>query len=258
MFLANLLRDLGFSENEASMYLALLELKGFHKASEIANKANLKRTTGYCILNDLWRKDICKCKNLNNIKYFTLNASLIDNLKAHIDKQKLKAAENEQKFLKATPFLQKLSPFATFYEGIEEIKIMYEDILKEKTEISAFINLNGLDKEIAGFLTKDFLPKLTANGIKSNLICTEFINTKINKDFFANCLTKHIILPYNLFNFQGQITIYNKKISFCAFSPTELIGAIIQSQTLSAMMKSIFQLCWQIGYEYDEFLRSIE
>ena len=49
------LEGIGFSKRETSVYLALLEL-GKATVSQIARKANINRTTGYDILDNLVNK----------------------------------------------------------------------------------------------------------------------------------------------------------------------------------------------------------
>src|SRR3989338_10457851 len=49
------LLEMGFSEKEAKIYMALLSL-GKGTVSEITRKAGINRTTGYDILNDLVQK----------------------------------------------------------------------------------------------------------------------------------------------------------------------------------------------------------
>src|SRR3989338_5838037 len=51
------LRTLGFSEKEATVYVALLEL-GRGTVTEIARKAGINRTTGYDILDSLSNKGV--------------------------------------------------------------------------------------------------------------------------------------------------------------------------------------------------------
>lgn len=55
MEINRILENLGFSDNEAKVYLAALET-GLSSAQDIADKAKLKRTTTYSVLDVLVRK----------------------------------------------------------------------------------------------------------------------------------------------------------------------------------------------------------
>ncbi|MEI6144413.1 MAG: helix-turn-helix domain-containing protein, partial [Candidatus Berkelbacteria bacterium] len=64
------LKNLGFSENEAKVYLASLEM-GVSSAQEIAKKADILRTTGYSVLEQLVvRGVIIKTKKNSVNRYF--------------------------------------------------------------------------------------------------------------------------------------------------------------------------------------------
>ena len=57
MHTQQLLQKLGFSGNEAKVYLAALEM-GLSSAQDIAEKAGIKRTTGYSVLSYLVNRGV--------------------------------------------------------------------------------------------------------------------------------------------------------------------------------------------------------
>ncbi len=57
MQINQIFKNLGFSENETKIYLAALET-GLTSAQNIADKAELKRTTVYSVLDALIKKNI--------------------------------------------------------------------------------------------------------------------------------------------------------------------------------------------------------
>ena len=64
-----ILQDLGLSDKEAEVYLALLKL-GEETASRISQIADLNRITAYVILKNLQEKGFCSVYNKNNVQYF--------------------------------------------------------------------------------------------------------------------------------------------------------------------------------------------
>jgi sugar-specific transcriptional regulator TrmB len=69
--LSQVLQDNGFTEKEAKIYLAALELNNA-PASSIARHASENRVTAYTILKDLCKKGIANEITRNRIKYYTV------------------------------------------------------------------------------------------------------------------------------------------------------------------------------------------
>jgi len=258
MFLPKLLKNLGFSSNQIAIYLGLVDLKDFHKVSEIAKNANLNRTTAYAILEDFCRQGICKFEEKSQVKKFKLLGSITKNLKKYIDYKKTQIADNEKQLAKASPEFENLTPFVSFYEGIEEMKEMYLSLLKEKSNMYCFANLEEINSEMKKFLLNVFLPKRQTLKIKSNVVVSQkdFAKDK-NQKSILKFATNKLLIPHEVFKFQGEIIMCNNKILFASYKSNELIGLIIQSENLNKMMRAIFDMCWQVAGEYDEFLRSI-
>ncbi|MFH1456788.1 MAG: helix-turn-helix domain-containing protein, partial [Patescibacteria group bacterium] len=65
----NLLKYLNFSEKESNVYLALLEV-GQSKASDIAKKTNINRTTVYDLCESLMKKGLLSKYKKSSGTYF--------------------------------------------------------------------------------------------------------------------------------------------------------------------------------------------
>lgn len=68
----NILKDLGLSTNEISVYEALVKLKGSSSAGEIIKITNLHRNIVYDALNHLENKRLLQIIEKNKKKFFTL------------------------------------------------------------------------------------------------------------------------------------------------------------------------------------------
>ena len=95
----NLMR-LGLTENEAKVYLALLEI-GSTSAGEIIKKTKLHRNIVYDNLEKLIEKGLVSFVLIKNIKHFEVNSS--HELWDFIDKQKEEVLEKEVLIKKILP-----------------------------------------------------------------------------------------------------------------------------------------------------------
>jgi len=89
------LEDLGLSNEEARVYLAILELGGSY-VSNIGKKAGISRVNVYYILGNLVKKGIVSSVEKNNIKFFS------------VESPKILVNQLEEKFLHAKKLLPEL------------------------------------------------------------------------------------------------------------------------------------------------------
>ena len=123
-----LLQKLGFSDNEAKVYLAALE-SGLSSAQNIALKAGLKRTTAYSVLSYLVNRGVMGKTKIKGKTRFVAEPpqrllTLINELESGI-KQALPQ-------LDAIYNRNDVKPKITFYEGVNAVQKIYDDTLIEK------------------------------------------------------------------------------------------------------------------------------
>lgn len=131
-------RQLGFSANEISVYLALAEL-GKSTASLLAKKVRIPRTTAYSVLDSLVSKGIVAQEQRGNTKFYAVNK--VDSLLRITEQEK---SELEVKEYAASQLVNLVKPFFSgknysipsikFYEGQENVESMLFDHAKEWQE----------------------------------------------------------------------------------------------------------------------------
>ena len=126
------LSDLGFSDKETRVYLALLSL-GRGTVSAIARAAGINRTTGYNILDVLVSKGLARISGKEpKEEYVAESPSVIPALL----KQKIANYKTQlEKAMTLVPRLKTIHnladrPKVKFYEGQEGYLTVYENILK--------------------------------------------------------------------------------------------------------------------------------
>ena len=131
MRLQNLFIKLGFSDNEARVYLAILKLRE-ESANTIAKHAGVKRPTTYVILNRLLERGLLSSITKDGKTFYrSLDPTIL-----------LETKYTEYESLKnALPALQKLNqnyqiiPRTSVYEGKQGLIRIMDDVLSSSTEL---------------------------------------------------------------------------------------------------------------------------
>lgn len=239
------LTDLGLTEEEAKVYLATLELGGSY-VSTIAKKAGINRVACYHTLDNLLRKNLIATIKKNNMKYF------------FVESPQLLVNQLEQKFEHAKSILPELlsitnamayKPKIQYFEGLEEIKKIFEDTLLDTKELLGYTNLADLPNVIPEKFLKEYAANKTKSGIKTRMLspispeAQKYLEKYYPSDFDRN-LVEILFVNKEQFHFEYEINIYGDKVSIVSLNPDELIGLIIQSPIYAKTQRGIFNLAW--------------
>ena len=240
--LKEIINDLWFTEKESSIYIACLELWNA-AASSIARRSWENRITTYNILKDLKKRWISQELTKNKIKYFSvISPSVL------LKKEK----EKIEKLEKAIPELLAITnsfgskPKVYFYEWIDGLIEVYEELLTSSTEIKAFFWFSDIEnKKFKKYAVNEFLPKRVKNNIFAKVILP---NTEWNieyKKLDKKYNRKSILLDKNIYKMKNEINIYSwDRIAISLFSENEVWWLIIQSKSLHESLESLFDFIW--------------
>ncbi len=131
------LKDIGLSEKEASVYLALLAVESSN-VSELATKTGIKRTTVYPVLDVLIKKGLVnEMKNGTKVEY---QAEQPERLETYIEAERIKLNEQHNLLKEVIPRLKSISrdtgerPIIKYYEGREGILESIKEYLHDAKE----------------------------------------------------------------------------------------------------------------------------
>ena len=243
--MVNDLIDLGLSQEEAKVYLAILELGGSY-ASNIARKAGIHRATCYHILNNLKTKGFINSYTKDKAQWFNAdNPSRI----IEMERLRLQHAQDLVPQLLSIANAITFKPKIRFYEGVEGVKNVFEDILKTKDkEVLGYTNIGALGvlltdyfkeycrKKIQRKLKTRYISPATKEGVD---IVEKYYPKNYNKD-----LVEILLVNKKEFYFENEISIYENKVAIFSLNPDEVIGILIESATFAKSMRSIFDLAW--------------
>jgi predicted transcriptional regulator len=233
----NLLKKIGFSQNEAKVYLAALE-SGLNSAQNIAKKANLQRTTTYSVLGYLVERGVIgKSKENNKTRYKAESPnkllSIINDLHQEIQKKlpEMEAVYNGSE----------TKPRIVFYEGKGAIQNVYDDTLREKPKeilewnTDAYFNYPTVDQV--------YISKRMSLGIYAKRIAGSGSRWQVkHKGYDKSELSETLIVPREKFWPGIEVNIYNNKVAFLNYA--EEMSVIIESKAIAEAMRQAYNLSW--------------
>lgn len=241
------LQGLGLSEKETKVYMASLEL-GSYAVQEIARKAGVNRATTYVQIESLIKKGLMSSVIRGKKRYF--NAENPGYLLKLLDKQKFEINDKRREFEKYIPELEAMfnnaqeKPKVKYYEGVEGIKAIQNDIMREdKGKIRR--EIADLDRSYELFPPH---PKDHRSKIKEKLrhlplqaIYTSKQGAILPKKEFNQ---EMLFVPYDKFNFPADICLYGgNKVAF--INCFKANGVIIENKEIFDSINSLFELAWE-------------
>lgn len=249
----NILKQLSFDEEEVKCYLFLLE-KGPLTAGALAKRLGVPRSSLYGFLKRLTNENLVVESQKGGIKIFNAEPPEKINL---LFGQKIESLEKARSdYVKILPELKNKkgdkyqAPKMQIFEGKEELKNALKDMLMYRhMETLAF----WPQKKMVEVLGGEFMRYHNKERIKNNLsvraIWPKNQNIKIKDHQYLGSGEEFLrdirITPPNI-DFHMGYWIYGNKIVFIS-SAEESFGFIIQSSEMAQMLKTQFEILWQIS-----------
>lgn len=230
----------GLSGKEASVYLSLLAL-GRSTVNQIAEKADLIRTTTYDILKGLKEKGLVSSIMLNKTLYFEASPpqKLADILRERLEL--IEAVVPEMSQLKEeTPSRPKVE----FYEGKEGVKTVFREILKAKGALCAYSN-NKLMVDLLPLFAPNFIRDRVKAGIPIRIFSEDSPTTqKLLVERDRHELRKTRILA-GLKNSAMNIYISDDAVFILGSDKNEPDGIIVRYRDFAHCQQIIFEELWK-------------
>ena len=241
----------GFSTNESSIFLSLLEL-GRGTVTQITRKAGLNRTTGYDVLDNLVSKGLASISGKEpKQEYIAESPDHILNLIKKNIEDKNTQLENIKNILPELRSLHNVlgRPKVRFYEGKEGLRDVYEDTLTSHEPIRAYATYDDMQKALPGYFPEYFYRR-AKKGIAIRAI---FPHTQAGLDlskYDEEQMRETAIVPSDKFYFSPEINIYDDKVMIASWK--ESLGIIIESHEIADAMKKVFELAWAEARRLDK------
>ncbi len=234
--------DLGFTEKEAKVYLALLEL-GTQPASVIAKKTQFPKATVLFLFDILFKKGYLKRSQKGRIFYFYADPK-------DLEKEKLQEIQNQKNALNQTiPLLQEFkSPFSSppkilFFEGLEGCRKAYSLLLESKTTILEFAAHNDLVKMGEDFIN-NFIAERSRRKIFIKSICQQSsLHSSFQKKNKAQ-RRELTLFPPLVGSLYSSIAIFENKVLLLNLYH-DAFAILIENKEVAETLKTIHALCWK-------------
>lgn len=247
MHIEKFLEQYGFTNKQAKIYLATLEL--WHApASTIARFCGEHRLTVYSILKELLKKWLVREVTKNKVNNYTAVSPEVIMQEYQAKYEALQAKMPELMAI-AENFSSK--PRLQFFEGEDGVKQVYEELLKTHEPLFAFLSDDDIAPELKKYLNETFVAKRKKHKIHASVIVR---NTKANKQYLSKTnkdkLTETRLIDSEMLGLEGEIILFGEnKIAWALYSPKEMSAFVIESTQLYNTLKSIFmfirnQLPW--------------
>lgn len=248
--LEQILKNLWYKELEIKIFLTSASL-WISPASTIAKKTWIKRTTCYQILESLCQRNIMKQSMKSKMKFY--EAVSIDELsillKNNIEELQSNFSIIEQNKQELEKLYQKniWDTKISFYEGFDDIKHAYNDILNADDE--EIYSISNRDFNIKKHPLKEFWDKYFYKRIEmkkmsytiSSSIESSGANLDINEKKFRETLT----LPESMLSVYWDVKVSWKHFVIVSQNEWRIFGVAIKNREIANMFKSLIKEVWQ-------------
>ena len=237
------LKEIGLSEKEAEVYLALLQGDNF-SILDLAKKTKINRTTIYPVIKSLAEKGLVS-ETVTNSKT-SYQAESPERLETYLERQKILLDENTKKIKDIIPQLKSVQremgerPVVKYFEGREGIiSGIEEDLFKDRDSNERAYMVYPKD------LVDEVFKKEETTKFKSQRVGKKIkgisIYTYKNGDIPSDETSTRLKIDGDKYPINCDISIYKDKVRIATLKKN-LSGIYIQSADLAETLKSLIRL----------------
>lgn len=239
------LRQLGLTDNELSVYMLLLK-KPNQTAQQLATASNIQRTNLYRILDILVEQELIAINSESSVRRFYVtepqNLQKLLQLKQTQLKQTSSLLSTTMPSFRSQYSLSLDKPGVFYMAGFEGFERLLLDEVKAKTEILLMASNDVPKENMARF--KELLLERKRNGVKTRAIFHEAnFNNKIRAEFNERGFDVRFLgnTP-----FKGEIGLYEDNTTFTVYDPS-LMTTVITNKHITDTMRTLFEHLWAIA-----------
>lgn len=237
MSLCELFKRIGFSDKEAKLYLACLEI-GDGTVVQLSRKSGVTRGSTYDLLEDMLNKGyVSKVEKDKHMVFSAVNPETL----------KKRYVENVRDFEAALPDLKALCKNHSdqkvyHFEGSDGIRRVLEETLTSVGEILHFSGPESINQHWADFdrtyaqlrIQKQiFLKKLAPDDERGLAL----------KKSDRSCLRETRLVTLSDHAFRDDIFVFDNKVAIVS-SGAEPMGILIESQSIASTHRCVFRSLW--------------
>lgn len=237
---------LGFSDKEAAVYLAALQM-GLSSVQDIAEKAGVNRATTYLIIDSLLKRGLISSFLKDGRKRFAAESP--DKLLSMLRLQRKELEEKEKELSAILPKLLAIhniesdKPQIRYLEGFEGIASVMKFFEETEGEFVEIVNTDEADKMRAFFQYRArHLEALRQRGVSYRVLAVmsepDFSKVPVLPGGEVR------LIPFEKFPLKGDISVRGNTIFMYSFQE-KMIGIIITSVDLANTVRQLFNVAWE-------------
>lgn len=236
-----ILAENGLSPKEAALYLSTLEA-GELTIARAAEKAHLKRSTVYSLVEGLKKRGIISTTKRHGINYVS---ALSPRLLIEHFQHSAELAKNILPQLMDLAYTSPVKPRIRFSEGLQAIKDILFDASSSKQDYIGFIDYTLMPEEIYRYIRTKVAPRREKAGIKVRLLMPRNErNLRVLKEYKQSI--EHRIVDFPSRKNHIEILLYDEsKIGCMSYVKNEMFGVVIDSKAIYETLHDLFTLIWQ-------------
>lgn len=238
------LEEIGLSDKEATLYLALLRYDAV-TPSELAKQTGLKRSTVYVVLEELEKKGLATEVSSGKVIHYQANPP--ERLETYVEQQKLKLEETERRLIDIIPQLRSVQrqsgarpvirvaygKDAALAQTIEFFNVEYKEGVGYFVFNQDLLNEHYSQKELGH--VRAIRPKMHIAG-KSIYNATDVIP--------SNELSERRQVNGTEFPITADISIHEDRVHIVTLGE-QVTTILIQSKDVANTLKTIFKLAFR-------------
>lgn len=235
--------QLGFSNKEAEVYLALLEF-GTQPASVIAKRTGHPKSTILFLFDGLVQKGYIRKSQRGRAQYFHANPTDLEKFKSK------EIEESKDVLSKTIPLLQEFKtpyssePKITFFEGVNGCKKAYSMILESKTEVYEFGVHGDLAEKFGEKFMNNFIRSRMKNQIKLKAIAKkDAIHERLSKKNKAELRELKYAQKEDGTLYSSMAIFEDKVLLLNLFQ--DAFAILIDNREVAETMRTIFRMAWK-------------
>lgn len=235
---AQLLKSLNLSEAQASVYLAALEL-GQATMQALAKKSGVKRTSIYNFIEEMKDRQLIveTRKKKRNMYSAVAPGNLLE-----IEKTRLQELETLMPELTAIQNKGRNKPRVTFYEGVEGLKEVFGDALKERKPVCGFWDYENAEKVLGNYLETHYRPERKRLNIFYKGILRDSPTTRAALKYDNKAFRESKFIKKG--EFTTEINIYGNKVALLSFLNKPPFGVIIEDKDIADTLRTAWENLW--------------
>lgn len=235
------LKSSGLRESEVKVYLHLLS-HGFSTPPQIAKGTQIARPNCYKILEALKERRLVSEQLKGKRKAYAANdPSAI----VHAMQMRAEAMTQLLPDLRALYAAQKNKPSIRFFEGADQVKEIFYEMLEAK-EVMGVASTKKLYAALTPEFFKTYIKQMREKNIVLRDILTKdsVLTSAPTPIEILKGLYEYRILSETLDALPVDILIWDHKIAFLSIE-TPIFGTLIENAAIAKMMKILFELSWE-------------